>query len=62
MIISCWMVLSVCEDILCQAFNEISATDKDILIEAIAKYTIMKRQYDVQEKTAKNKSKNNMDR
>ena len=50
------MVLSVCEDILCQPIDGLSAADKDILLGVLAQYSMMKRQYDVQEKTAKSKS------
>ena len=50
------MVLSVCEDILCQAVDEFSTEDKDILIGIMAQYTAMKRQYAAQEKKEKNKS------
>ena len=46
------MVLSVCEDILCRPIEEMSATDKDILIGVLARYTVMKRQIADQEKAA----------
>ncbi len=50
------MVLSVCEDILCQPIDGLSLNDKDILLGVLAQYTIMKRQYIAQEKTTKTKS------
>ena len=50
------MVLSVCEDILCQPIDGLTAADKDILLGVLAQYSMMKRQYDVQERTAKSKS------
>ena len=56
------MVLSVCEDILCQPINKLSTADRDILLGVMAQYTAMKRQYITQEKSGKNKSKNERER
>ena len=56
------MVLSVCEDILCQPLAELSATDRDVFLSVLAQYTMMKRQYAVQERSAKSKSKNERER
>ena len=56
------MVLSVCEDILCRPIDGLSAADKDVLLNVLAQYTFMKRQYAIQEKVAKNKSKNDKER
>jgi len=53
------MVLSVCEDILCQPIDGLSTTDKDILLGVLAQYTAMKRQYTAQEKAA-NPKKNRL--
>ncbi len=38
------MVLGVCEDILCQQLEELSAADKEILLGVLGRYTVMKRQ------------------
>ena len=40
------MVLSVCEDILCQPLDELSAAEKEILLCVLGRYTVMKRQLD----------------
>lgn len=56
------MVLSVCEDILCQPLDRLSTADKDILLGVLAQYSFMKRQCAIQEKAAKNKSKNDKER
>ncbi|MCL2757534.1 MAG: site-specific integrase [Coriobacteriia bacterium] len=54
------MVLSVCEDILCQPIENLSAHDKDIFLGVLAQYTLMKRR--INEQTTKPKSKSNSDR
>ena len=53
------MVLSVCEDILCQPTENLSAQEKEILLGTLAKYTFMKRQYQKQgtEKIRKEKTR-----
>ncbi|MCL2425919.1 MAG: hypothetical protein FWD05_06235 [Oscillospiraceae bacterium] len=51
------MVLSVCEDILCQPLDKLSSKDRDIFLATLAQYTIMKRQIATQEKAAKSKDK-----
>ena len=48
-------VLSVCEDILCQPIEDLSPSDKEILLGVLAKYSMMKRQYAMQERAAKSK-------
>jgi len=53
------MVLSVCEDILCQPIDGLSTADKEILLGVLAQYTAMKRQYTAQEKAA-NPKKNRL--
>ena len=50
------MVLSVCEDILSQPIDHLSATEKEVLLGVLAQYTMMKRRYAEQEK-AKNVKK-----
>jgi len=50
------MVLSVCEGILCQPIEDLSSPDKDILLGVLAQYSMMKRQYALQERVAKTKS------
>jgi len=54
------MVLSVCEDILCQSMNDLTTHEKNILLGALAQYTALKRHYQQQDKAVKNK--NPMDR
>lgn len=56
------MVLSVCEDILCQPIDGLSTADRDILLGVLARYTMMKRQIAAQEKVAKPKSKKEKER
>jgi len=56
------MVLSVCEDILCQPLDGLSAADRDILLGVLARYTMMRRQIVEQERAAKPKSKKERDR
>jgi len=56
------MVLSVCEDILCQPLDGLSTADRDILLGVLARYTVMKRQYAAQEKAAKPKLKKEKER
>ena len=51
------MVLSVCEDILCEPASKLSPAEKDIFLGVLAQYTMMKRQIAAQEKTAKPKTK-----
>lgn len=46
-------VLSVCEDILCQPLDNLTAQDKEILLGVLAQYTIMKRNYTEQERLEK---------
>jgi hypothetical protein len=50
------MVLSVCEDILSQPIDHLSASEKEVLLGVLAQYTMMKRRYVEQEK-AKNVKK-----
>jgi integrase len=54
------MVLSVCEDILCQPTDNLTTGDKDIFWNILAQYTMMKRQYAAQDRAARSKSKNEM--
>ena len=49
------MVLNVCEDILCQPMENLSAQEKEILLGVLAKYTFMKRQYQKQDMAEKKK-------
>jgi hypothetical protein len=56
------MVLSVCEDILCQPIDNVSTADRDILLGVLSQYTIMKRQYDSQDRVEKTKSKKERER
>jgi hypothetical protein len=51
------MILSVCEDILCEPRDKLSIADKDIFLGVLAQYTMMKRQIDTQEKTVVSKAK-----
>ncbi|MCL2279490.1 MAG: site-specific integrase [Oscillospiraceae bacterium] len=51
------MVLSVCEDILCQPMDDLTVSDKDVFLGVLAQYTIMKRQGAVQENAGKPKGK-----
>lgn len=51
------MVLSVCEDILCQPMDKFTAADKDIFLGALSQYTLMKRQIEAQESVSKPKGK-----
>ena len=51
------MVLSVCEDILCQPLDELSAAEKEILLGVLGRYTVMKRQLDAPTLPQKTKSK-----
>jgi len=44
------MVLSVCEDILCQPADEMTADDRDLLLKTLGQYTVMKRQLEVRER------------
>jgi hypothetical protein len=46
------VVLSVCKDILCGSLHEFSTDDKDILLGALAQYTVMERHYQQQDKMA----------
>ena len=52
------MVLSVCEDILCQPLEELSAAEKELLLGVLGRYTVMKRQLANTEIPAKVKQKN----
>ncbi|MDR1409780.1 MAG: hypothetical protein LBJ12_05890 [Oscillospiraceae bacterium] len=57
------MVLSVCEDILCQPLDGLATADRDILLGVLARYTMMKRQIVAQEKAVKKpKSKKGRER
>ena len=56
------MVLSVCEDILCQPIDGLSTADRDILLGVLAQYTMMKRQYATQEKATKSKTDKSWER
>jgi hypothetical protein len=47
------MVLSVCEDILYQPIDKLSSADRDILLGVLAQYSMMKRQYAIQDRKAK---------
>jgi hypothetical protein len=49
------IVLSVCEDILCQPMNELNIADKEIFLGILAQYTMMKRQIASQERTTKSR-------
>jgi hypothetical protein len=51
------MVLSVCEDILCEPADKLSQSDKDIFWGVLAQYTMMKRQIAAQERASNPKSK-----
>jgi L-cysteine desulfidase len=51
------MVLSVCEDILCQQLDVMSAADKEILIGVLGRYAAIKRQIEAQEKAVKPRTK-----
>jgi hypothetical protein len=51
------MVLSVCEDILCQQLDVMSAADKEILLGVLGRYAAMKRQIEAQEKAVKPRTK-----
>ena len=51
------MVLSVCEDILCQPLDELTAADKEVLLGVLGRYTVMKRQLETQKPPQKSKSK-----
>jgi hypothetical protein len=48
-------VLSVCEDILCQPLDNLTAQDKEILLGVLAQYSVMKRRYAEQERAAQAK-------
>jgi len=48
-------VLSVCEDILCQPMDNLSAQEKEILLNVMAQYTAMKRRYQEQDRAEKAK-------
>lgn len=49
------MVLSVCEDILCQPIDNLSTADKEVFLGVLAQYTMMKRRINEQEKQKKSK-------
>jgi len=49
------MVLSVCEDSLCQPVGNLSTHEKDLLLGVLAQYTVMKRRIAEQERTTKAK-------
>ena len=48
-------VLSVCEDILCQPMDSLTAQEKEILLGVMAQYTVMKRRYQEQDRAEKAK-------
>ena len=48
-------VLSVCEDILCQPLENLTAQEKEILLGVLAQYSVMKRRIAEQERMAKTK-------
>jgi hypothetical protein len=50
-------VLSVCEDILCQPLENLTAQDREVLLGVLAQYTVMKRRYAEQERASAKKSK-----
>jgi len=54
------IVLSVCEDILCQPLDGLSSSDKDIFLGVLAQYTLMKRQ--LNERSTRQKSKSGKER
>jgi len=47
------MVLSVCNDVLCEPLDKLSANEKEILLGTLAQYTYMKRQQEKQERPPK---------
>jgi hypothetical protein len=49
-------ILSVCEDILCQPSEDLTAQDREVLLGVLAQYTVMNRRIAEQERTAKVKS------
>lgn len=49
------MVISVCEDILCEPLDGLTATDRDILLGVLARYTVIKRYIAEQERMSKTK-------
>ena len=51
------MVLSICEDILCEPMDKLSSADRDIFMGVLAKYTMMKRQYAAQEREVETKKR-----
>ena len=55
------MVLSVCEDILCQPIDGLANEERDILVGVLAQYSAMKRQYAMKEQ-AKSKSQQDRER
>jgi integrase len=55
-------VLGVCEDILCQPLENLTAQDREILLGVLAQYTVMKRRYAEQERAAKPKKKDTRER
>jgi hypothetical protein len=50
-------VISVCEDILCQPLDNLTAQDKEALLGVLAQYTVMKKRYAEHENTVKIKPK-----
>ena len=50
------MVLSVCEDILCQSMEHLSSSDKEMFLGVLAQYTMMNRQLNEQSKQPKSKA------
>lgn len=47
------MVLSVCEDILCQPMDKLSVSEKELLLNVLSKHIVMKRRLEVQEREKK---------
>jgi len=56
------MVLSVCEDILCQPIENLSAHDKEVLLGVLGQYTVMKRRIVEQERANKAKKPKSKER
>jgi integrase len=50
------IVLSVCEDILCQPMDSLSPSDKELLLGVLAQYSMMKRQHAEKERAEKTKT------
>jgi integrase len=55
-------VLSVCDDILCQPLENLTAQDRKVLLGVLAQYTVMKRRIAEQERAAKAKNPKSKER